>query len=188
MILAVLISRLSLCFFFVFEALAILLHSVQYQMNIILLCIGKTDETPLEELILKYEKRLPPHWNYQRIEIPDIKNRKNLSESQQKEKEAELLFSKIKSDDRVILLDEKGKSLSSVKFADEIGGMLNQSVKRLVFVIGGPYGFDKSIYARANQKLSLSAMTFTHQMVRLFLTEQLYRAFSILQGKAYHHE
>lgn len=157
-------------------------------MNIITICIGKTDEKPMEELISKYEKRLPVHWNYQRIEIPDLKNRKNLSESQQKEKEAELILSKIIPGDFVILLDEKGKQLNSVKFAHDLQELMNQSYKQIVFVIGGPYGFAEEVYQRANRKLSLSDMTFTHQMVRLFLSEQLYRAFSILQNKPYHHE
>lgn len=157
-------------------------------MTIHLICIGKTDEKPLEELISKYEKRLPSHWNYQRTEIPDLKNRKNLSESQQKEKEAELFLSKIASTDFVILLDEKGKQQNSTAFAGAIQDLMNQSVKQIVFLIGGPYGFSDEIYSRANRKLSLSEMTFTHQMVRLFLVEQLYRAFAILQGKPYHHE
>ena len=142
----------------------------------------------MEELILKYEKRLPQHWNYQRIEIPDLKNRKNLSESQQKEKEADLLQNKINSGDYVILLDEKGKQLNSVRFAQDLQELMNQSHKQIIFVVGGPYGFSEEIYQRANRKISLSEMTFTHQMVRLFLIEQLYRAFSILQGKPYHHE
>jgi 23S rRNA (pseudouridine1915-N3)-methyltransferase len=157
-------------------------------MNFVTLCIGKTDEKPLEELIVKYEKRLPAHWNYNRIEIPDIKNRKNLSESQQKEKEAELILSKISPMDYVILLDERGKQMSSTVFAHEIQNWMNQSIKQIVFVIGGPYGFSDEVYRRANKKLSLSEMTFTHQMIRLFLVEQLYRAFAILQGKPYHHE
>ncbi len=157
-------------------------------MNITLICIGKTDEKPLEELIQKYEKRLPSHWNFQRMEIPDIKNRKNLSESQQKEKEAELIFSKLNNSDYVILLDEKGKQLSSSDFAGELQSLMNQSIKQIAFVIGGPYGFSDEVYKRANRKLSLSEMTFTHQMVRLFLIEQIYRAFAILQGKPYHHE
>lgn len=157
-------------------------------MNISLICIGKTDEKPLEELISKYEKRLPPNWNYQRIEIPDLKNRKNLSETQQKEKEAELIFAKINPNEFIILLDERGKQLNSVKFANQIQELMNQSVRQLTFLIGGPYGFSDEVYKRANLKLSLSEMTFTHQMVRLFMTEQLYRAFSILQGKSYHHE
>lgn len=142
----------------------------------------------MEELIMKYEKRLPLYWNYQRIEIPDPKNRKNLSESQQKEKEAELLQSKINAGDYVILLDEKGKQPNSTEFSQTLNDLMNQSYKQLVFVIGGPYGFSDEIYKRAHQKISLSKLTFTHQMVRLFFTEQLYRAFTILQGKPYHHE
>lgn len=157
-------------------------------MNFITLCIGKTDEKPLEELILKYEKRLPSHWNYTRIEIPDLKNRKILSESQQKEKEAELILAKINPTDYVILLDERGKQMSSTRFSEELQILMNQSIKQIFFVIGGPYGFSDQVYARANKKLSLSEMTFTHQMIRLFLVEQLYRAFAILQGKPYHHE
>lgn len=157
-------------------------------MNLITICIGKTDEKPLEALILKYEKRLPPNWNYQRIEIPDVKNRKNLSEQQQKDKEAELILSKIQPTDYIILLDELGKPQNSTQFAATIQNLMNQSVKQLVFLIGGPYGFSDEIYKRANRKLSLSEMTFTHQMVRLFLTEQIYRAFTILHGKPYHHE
>ena len=157
-------------------------------MNVILLCIGKTDEKPLEELIQKFEKRLPPYWNFQRIEVPDIKNRKNLSESQQKVKEAELLLAKIQNTDYLILLDEKGRQLDSSGFATEIQNLMNQSIRQIIFIIGGPYGFSDEIYRRANQKLSLSKMTFTHQMIRLFIVEQLYRAFTILQGKPYHHE
>ncbi len=157
-------------------------------MNLTTICIGKTDEKPLEELILKYEKRLPQHWNYQRIEIPDIKNRKNLSESQQKDKEAELILSKIQPTDYVILLDEKGKQMNSSLFAQELQNLMNQSFKQIIFLIGGPYGFSDEVYKRSNKKMSLSELTFTHQMVRLFLAEQIYRAFTILQGKPYHHE
>lgn len=157
-------------------------------MNILLICIGKTDEKPIEELVQKYEKRLPAYWNYQRIEIPDVKNRKNLSESQQKEKEAALILEKTDASDFIILLDENGKQMNSMEFAEDINQRMNQSVKRLVYVIGGPYGFAPEIYQRANARLSLSKMTFTHQMVRLFFTEQLYRAFTIFQGKPYHHE
>ena len=157
-------------------------------MNITTICIGKTDEKAIEMLLQKYENRLPSHINYQRIEIPDIKNRKNLSEIQQKQKEAEQILSKIVNTDFVIILDEKGKQPTSKQFADDIQNYMNQSVKNLVFVIGGPYGFDESVYNRGNKNMSLSNMTFTHQMVRLFLTEQIYRGFSILQGKPYHHE
>lgn len=157
-------------------------------MNIRTICIGKTDEKPLEELLQKYEKRLPSHWNFQRLEIPDIKNRKNLTEIQQKDREGEIILEKIQPTDYVILMDEKGLNLSSNEFSIEIQNFQNQSVRQLVFVIGGPYGFSQSLYHRANQKLSLSKMTFTHQMARLFLIEQIYRAFTILQGKPYHHE
>lgn len=157
-------------------------------MNFITICVGKTDEKPLEDLILKYEKRLPSHWNYQRIEIPDLKNRKTLSELQQKEKEADLIFSKLQSTDFVLILDEKGKHFTSNEFASQLQNLMNQSHKQVVFLIGGPYGFSDRIYMRANQKISLSKMTFTHQMIRLFLTEQIYRAFTILNGKPYHHE
>ena len=157
-------------------------------MNITTICIGKTDEKAIENLLQKYENRLPSHINYQRIEIPDIKNRKNLSEIQQKQKEGEQILAKIVNTDFVIILDEKGKQPTSKQFADDIQNYMNQSVKNLVFVIGGPYGFDESVYNRGNKKMSLSKMTFTHQMVRLFLTEQIYRGFSILQGKPYHHE
>ena len=145
-------------------------------MNITTICIGKTDEKAIENLLQKYENRLPSHINYQRIEIPDIKNRKNLSEIQQKQKEAEQILAKIINTDFVIILDEKGKQPTSKQFADDIQNYMNQSVKNLVFVIGGPYGFDESVYNRGNK------------MVRLFLTEQIYRGFSILQGKPYHHE
>lgn len=157
-------------------------------MNITLICIGKTDEKPLEELISKYEKRLPNYWNYKRIEIPDIKNRKNLSETQQKEKEAKDILSKLEPNDFIVLLDERGKQWTSTQFSSEIQNWMNQSIKRVVFIIGGPYGFSDKVYQKGNSKLSLSKMTFTHQMIRLFLVEQLYRAFSILQGKPYHHE
>lgn len=157
-------------------------------MNITTICIGKTDEKAIELLLQKYENRLPSHINYQRIEIPDLKNRKNLSEIQQKEKEGELILGKIQSTDYVIILDEKGKQPTSKQFADNIQQYMNQAVRNLVFVIGGPYGFSDAVYGRGNQKMALSNMTFTHQMVRLFLTEQLYRGFTILQGKPYHHE
>ncbi|WP_068598181.1 23S rRNA (pseudouridine(1915)-N(3))-methyltransferase RlmH [Vaginella massiliensis] len=157
-------------------------------MNITTICIGKTDEEPIETLLRKYEGRFPNYINYQRHEIPDPKNRKNLLENQQKAKEAELILQKIAPTDFVILLDERGKQASSKLFAQDLQSYMNQGLKNVVFVIGGPYGFDEKLYQRCNRKLSLSQMTFTHQMVRLFLTEQIYRAFTILQGKPYHHE
>lgn len=157
-------------------------------MNILTLCVGKTDEQAIEQLLQKYEKRFPTYINYQRIELPDIKNRKTLTPEQQKSKEADLLLQRVNNGDLVVLLDERGKEINSIVFAQQLQNDLNQAVKNLIFVIGGPYGFDDRLYQRANRKLSLSQMTFTHQMVRLFLTEQIYRAFTILQNKPYHHE
>jgi 23S rRNA (pseudouridine1915-N3)-methyltransferase len=156
-------------------------------MKISLLCISKTTEAYLQEGIRIYENRLQHYCKYQRIEIPDLKNSKNLSFEQQKQKEAELILAKISPSDFVVLLDENGKELDSVQFSKELNKWMNQSTAHVVFVIGGPYGFHASVYERANLKLSLSKLTFSHQMVRLFFTEQLYRAFSILRGEPYHH-
>jgi 23S rRNA (pseudouridine1915-N3)-methyltransferase len=156
-------------------------------MKISLLCISKTTEAYLQEGIRIYENRLQHYCKYQRLEIPDLKNSKNLSFEQQKQKEAELILAKISPSDFVVLLDENGKELDSVQFSKELNKWMNQSTAHVVFVIGGPYGFHASVYERANLKLSLSKLTFSHQMVRLFFTEQLYRAFSILRGEPYHH-
>lgn len=157
-------------------------------MKLTLLCISKTTEKYLLEGMAIYENRLQHYCKYQRIEIPDLKNSKNLSFDQQKQKEAELILSKISNTDYVVLLDEKGKEFSSLEFSKEISKWQNQGNQNVVFVIGGPYGFNDSVYARANQKISLSRLTFSHQMVRLFFVEQLYRAHSILRSEPYHHE
>lgn len=157
-------------------------------MKISLLCMGSTDEKEIKNLLLKYEKRLPKAFNYKRIEIPDIKNRKKLSTEQQKIEEEKIFLSKISSSDYVILLDEKGNLLSSKKFAQWLNKQFVSMTQHIVFVIGGPYGFSEGMYQRAQYKISLSTMTFTHQMVRLFITEQIYRAYTILQNKTYHHE
>ena len=141
----------------------------------------------MQEGIRIYENRLHHYFKYQRTEIPDLKNSKNLSFDQQKQKEAELILTKISPSDFVVLLDENGKEQDSVQFSKELNKWMNQSTAHVVFVIGGPYGFHASVYERANLKLSLSKLTFSHQMVRLFFTEQLYRAFSILRGEPYHH-
>jgi 23S rRNA (pseudouridine1915-N3)-methyltransferase len=156
-------------------------------MKISLLCISKTTEAYLQEGIRIYENRLQHYCKYQRLEIPDLKNSKNLSFEQQKQKEAELILAKISPSDFVVLLDENGKELDSVQFSKELNKWMNQSTAHVVFIIGGPYGFHASVYERANLKLSLSKLTFSHQMVRLFFTEQLYRAFSILRSEPYHH-
>lgn len=157
-------------------------------MNIKLLAIGKTDNKCLQELIDDYKKRLSHYIKFDFEIIPDIKNAKNLSELQQKEKEGELILSKITNTDFVILLDENGKSFSSIDFADFLQKKMNAGIKTLVFVIGGPYGFSKSVYEKAQGKISLSAMTFSHQMIRLFITEQIYRAFTIIKNEPYHHQ
>ncbi len=156
-------------------------------MKITLLVVGKTTDKYLIEGIEKYTKRLIHYCKFQIIEIPELKNTKSLSEEQQKEKEAELIFQKITTTDHVILLDEQGKQFTSVEFSKEINKWMNQSVSSVVFLIGGPYGFDQKIKNRANAEISLSKMTFSHQMVRLFFVEQIYRAYSILKGEPYHH-
>jgi 23S rRNA (pseudouridine1915-N3)-methyltransferase len=157
-------------------------------MKITLLVVGKTEDSYLIEGIDKYLGRLKHYINFNMLVIPDIKNTKNLSETQQKAKEATLILKQIVNSDLVVLMDEKGKKFTSVQFSDYLNKHMIGSVQHLIFVIGGPYGFDQTVYDRANGKISLSDMTFSHQMVRLFFTEQLYRAFSILKGEPYHHE
>ena len=157
-------------------------------MNIKLLCIGKTDDKQLQSLIENYTKRLNHYIKYNIEIIPDIKNVKNLSEQQQKQKEGDLILSKIGSYDHLILFDEKGKTFTSVAFSQFLQKKMNSGIKTLVFVIGGPYGFSKDVYAKAQGKVSLSSMTFSHQMVRLFITEQIYRGYTILKGEPYHHQ
>lgn len=157
-------------------------------MNIKLIAIGKTDSKQLRELIAEYAKRLGFYVNFELDIVPDIKNTKNLSEVQQKEKEGELILKKITSRDQLILLDENGKNYSSVEFSRFLQTKMNTGIKQLVFVIGGPYGFSPSLYKKANEKISMSKMTFSHQMVRLFVIEQLYRGFTILRNEPYHHQ
>lgn len=157
-------------------------------MKITLLVVGKTEDKYLIEGIDKYLNRLKHYIGFNLIVIPDLKNTKNLTEAQQKSKEAELILKQVNNSDLLILMDEKGKKYSSVAFANYLNKQMIGSIQHMVFVIGGPYGFDESVYKRANGSISLSDMTFSHQMVRLFFVEQLYRAFSILKGEPYHHE
>ena len=157
-------------------------------MNIKLIAIGKTDNKSLQTLIDEYSKRLSFYIKFNLEIIPDIKNVKNLSESQQKEKEGELILSKISPTDELILLDENGTTFSSVGFSDYLQKKMNSGVKSLVFIIGGPYGFSEEVYKKSQGKISLSSMTFSHQMVRLFFIEQLYRGFTILKNEPYHHK
>ncbi|MEM9363795.1 MAG: 23S rRNA (pseudouridine(1915)-N(3))-methyltransferase RlmH [Bacteroidota bacterium] len=157
-------------------------------MQITLMAIGKTDAKELVVLVDEYKKRLGRYIKFQLLVIPDLKNNKNLTETQQKEKEGELILAQIETSDRIILLDESGKQFTSVSFSNYLQKKMNSGLKRLVFVIGGPYGFGDKVYERANEKISLSSMTFSHQMVRLFAIEQLYRAFTILRNEPYHHQ
>lgn len=157
-------------------------------MNIKLITIGKTDNKNLQSLIDEYTKRLSFYVKFELEIIPDIKNVKNFSEAQQKEKEGELILSKIAPTDHLILLDENGKTFSSVGFSDFLQKKMNAGIKTLVFVIGGPYGFSETVYKQAVGKVSLSEMTFSHQMVRLFIIEQIYRGFTILRNEPYHHQ
>ncbi|MBO0322462.1 23S rRNA (pseudouridine(1915)-N(3))-methyltransferase RlmH [Muricauda sp. CAU 1633] len=157
-------------------------------MQITLIAIGKTDSSDLEQLISIYEKRLQHYIKFQFQIIPDIKNSKNLSEAQQKEKEGELILGQLQSSDILVLLDERGKQYTSVEFSQFLQKKMNSGIKNLVLAIGGPYGFSETVYARANGKISLSKMTFSHQMVRLFMVEQLYRGFTILRNEPYHHQ
>jgi 23S rRNA (pseudouridine1915-N3)-methyltransferase len=157
-------------------------------MKITLLTVGKTEDAYLKDGIEKYFKRLKHYIKLEVNDLPELKNTKALSPEQQKSKEAEMLLKKITNMDYVVLLDENGAELTSQQFADYINKKNIGSVQNLIFIVGGPYGFDQSIYQRANDKLSLSRMTFSHQMVRLFFTEQLYRAFTIIKGEPYHHQ
>ena len=156
-------------------------------MTIKLLAIGKTDNKSLLTLIEEYQKRLNFYIKFNIELIPDIKKSKNLSEEQQKQKEGELILSSLNSTDILILLDENGKQFDSIGFSKYLQKHMNSGIKQLVFAIGGPYGFSQDVYKQAQGKLSLSKMTFSHQMVRLFAIEQLYRAFTILRNEPYHH-
>ncbi|MGN8072196.1 23S rRNA (pseudouridine(1915)-N(3))-methyltransferase RlmH [Mucilaginibacter sp. SG564] len=157
-------------------------------MKITFLTVGKTEDAYLKEGIDKYVKRLKHYTKLELVEINELKNTKALSAEQQKAKEAELILKKVTPLDYLILLDEKGSEYSSTQFAAYINKKEISSSANMIFVIGGPYGFDQSVYQRANDKISLSRMTFSHQMVRLFFVEQLYRAYTIIKGEPYHHE
>ena len=156
-------------------------------MNIKLIVVGKTNAKYLLEGEKEYENRLKHYTKFEEIILPDVKNAGKLSENELKKKEGQLIFGKLQSSDHVILLDDKGKTHSSIEFANFLQQKMNSSLKSLVFVVGGAFGFSDEVFQRANFKLSLSKMTFSHQMVRLIFKEQLYRGFSILKGEKYHH-
>ena len=157
-------------------------------MKISLIVIGKTDASYFVDAINEYKNRLVHYIPFEMEIIPDIKNVKNLREEQQKEKEGELILKMLQPGDYLGLLDEHGKSFTSMEFATYLERKMHVVSKRLVFVIGGPYGFSEAVYKAASEKISLSKMTFSHQMIRLIFVEQIYRAMTILNNEPYHHE
>ena len=157
-------------------------------MKIVLLTIGKTSEKYLIEGIAQYKKRLKHYTQFEMLEIFNIKNAKNFSNAELIKKEGELILKQLQNSDHLILLDNKGKDFTSTKFAEKLQSWMLSGKKRLVFVVGGAYGFSEDIYARGNEKISLSKMTFSHQMVRLFFVEQIYRGYTILNNEPYHHQ
>ena len=158
------------------------------KMKIILLSVGKTDDPHFSQIIEEYRKRVNYYIPFEMQIIPDVKNTKSLSEKEQKKLEGEKLLKWVQPTDQVILLDDKGKQYSSMEFAGYAEKKTYSASKRLVFVVGGPYGFSEKMRERANEAISLSKMTFTHQMVRLVFAEQFYRAMTILHHEPYHHE
>ena len=157
-------------------------------MNIELIVVGKTDMKEVEALVAMYTKRLNHYVRFAITTIADVRNTKKLSEAEQKRLEGEAILRLISDSDHLTLLDEHGAEYRSIEFAEVLQRRMSSGVKRLVFVIGGPYGFSDAVYQRANSKISLSKMTFSHQIVRAIFTEQLYRAFTILKNEPYHHE
>lgn len=157
-------------------------------MKINLILVGKTNSKTYESIIDDYSERVKHYTPFDVTVIPEQKNTKSLSQDQQKTLEGEQILRQVQDSDYVVLLDEHGQELRSIEFATWIGKKQQAVSRRLVFIIGGPYGFSPAIYQRANEKLSLSKMTFSHQMVRMIFIEQLYRAFTILKGEQYHHE
>lgn len=157
-------------------------------MNIELIVVGKTDMREVEALVTMYSQRLNHYVRFAITTIADVRNTKKLSEAEQKRLEGEAILKLISDSDHLTLLDEHGAEYRSIEFANILQRRMLSGTKRLVFVIGGPYGFSDAVYQRANSKLSLSKMTFSHQIVRAIFTEQLYRAFTILKNEPYHHE
>ena len=157
-------------------------------MKVALVLVGKTVNKHFVELIDEYAGRVKHYIGFDIITIPELKNTKSLSADQQKQQEGDLILKQLQAGDHVVLLDEHGKEFRSVEFSKWVEQKMQTVNKRLVFVIGGPYGFSPDVYAKANEKISLSKMTFSHQMVRLIFVEQLYRAMTIIRGEPYHHE
>lgn len=156
-------------------------------MKTILILVGKTTDKHFLAGIGDYVERIGHYMPFELVTIPELKNTKSLTEEQQKVQEGELILRQLQTSDTVVLLDEHGRELRSVEFARWLEHKRN-TARRLVFIIGGPYGFSPAVYARASEQLSLSKMTFSHQMIRLVFTEQVYRACTIIKGEPYHHE
>jgi len=157
-------------------------------MKAVLLVIGKTDSSYIDEGFKNYAARIFRYMPFELEVIPDIKNSRSLPEAIQKEKEGELILKKIQTGDILILLDENGIQQTSLQFAQWVNSLLVSGQKRMVFVIGGPYGFSNAVYQKAQHKISFSKMTFSHQLIRLIFVEQFYRAHTILKGEPYHHQ
>lgn len=157
-------------------------------MKVSLLLVGKTVNKHFIDLIDEYAGRVKHYIGFEIITIPELKNTKKLSAEQQKQQEGELILKQLQPGDHVVLLDEHGKEFRSIEFSKYMENKMQVVSKRLVFIIGGPYGFSPDVYAKANEKISLSKMTFSHQMIRLIFVEQLYRAMTIMRGEPYHHE
>ncbi|AHF11642.1 50S rRNA methyltransferase [Barnesiella viscericola DSM 18177] len=157
-------------------------------MKIVLLVVGKTTESYFVQGIDEYSKRLAHYVPFELTVIPELRNTKSLSADQQKEREADLILKALQPGDYVVLLDEHGREFTSLQFASYLEKKMANIAKRLIFVVGGPYGFSNRAYQAAQEKISLSKMTYSHQMIRLIFTEQLYRAMTILNNEPYHHE
>ena len=157
-------------------------------MQIELIVVGKTDSKEVSALVEMYQKRINHYCRFSMTVLPDLRNTKSLTPQQQNQSEGERILAQLTESDYVVLLDERGTAFRSVDFAEWMRKRMVSGLKRLVFVIGGPYGFSEEVYRRANSKLSLSKMTFSHQIVRAIFTEQIYRVFTILNNEPYHHE
>jgi 23S rRNA (pseudouridine1915-N3)-methyltransferase len=157
-------------------------------MKIALLQTGKTTDKHISELVDLYSNRIKKYTGFEIITLPDVKNTKNMPVQEQKTKEATKIIQSVTDDDYIILLDERGKELRTLEFSGTLEKMFFLPKKRIVFIIGGPWGFSEAVYKRADYKMSLSKMTYPHQLVRLLFLEQLYRVFTIIKGEPYHHE
>jgi 23S rRNA (pseudouridine1915-N3)-methyltransferase len=157
-------------------------------MKIVLLQTGKTTDRNMSELVDLYSKRIKKYISFEVITLPELKNTKNMPVQEQQVKEATKIIQSVSDDDYVVLLDEKGKEYRTIEFSSFLEKAFLLPKKRIIFIIGGPWGFSEAVYAKADQKISLSKMTFSHQMVRLLFLEQLYRVFTIIKGEPYHHE